>query len=104
MAQKVDITLVDDLDGSTATQTVPFGFNGTMYEIDLNDKNSEKLRKALMPYVEGARKVNGAAKRSTKPSGEAKRIREWAQSQGMDVPDRGRVPASVREAYAVAHS
>jgi len=47
MAQKVHITLEDDLDGGDATETVSFGLDGRSYEIDLNDKNAGKLRKAL---------------------------------------------------------
>ena len=62
MAQKVHIVLVDDLDGSDATQTVSFGLDGTSYELDLNDKNAAALREALSGYVGHARKV-GASRR-----------------------------------------
>ena len=60
MAQKVHIVLVDDLDGTEATETVSFGLDGTSYEIDLNDKNAAALRDALAGYVGHARKVSGA--------------------------------------------
>lgn len=30
-------------------------------------------------------------------------IRAWARDQGLEVPERGRIPAAVREAYAAAH-
>ncbi|HEX6486220.1 MAG TPA: histone-like nucleoid-structuring protein Lsr2, partial [Nocardioidaceae bacterium] len=30
-------------------------------------------------------------------------IRQWARANGWDVPERGRVSAEVREAYAAAH-
>lgn len=104
MAQKVEITLVDDLDGTEAVETTAFGFNGTSYEIDLNKKNADKLRRALEPFVASARKVGSAPKRrGSSSTGEAKKIREWAQGQGMDVPDRGKLPQSVRDAYAAAH-
>jgi len=109
MAQKVNIVLVDDVDGSEATETVTFGLDGTTYEIDLNDKNAAKLRDALSGYVGHARKVGRAPSRGRKAaatSGDgasAKEIRDWARGNGYDVPERGRVSADVREAYAKAH-
>ncbi|MBB6627426.1 Lsr2 family protein [Nocardioides sp. KIGAM211] len=109
MAQKVHIVLVDDLDGSEATESVSFGLDGTSYEIDLNDENAAALRDALAGYVGHARKVGGAkgrAKRSSAPAAggaSAKEIRDWARSNGYDVPDRGRVSADVRQAFDSAH-
>jgi Lsr2 len=109
MAQKVSIILVDDLDGSEATETVSFGLDGTSYEIDLNDKNAAKLRDALSGYVGHGRKVGAAPRRGRKSSAStndgpsAREIRDWARSNGHDVPERGRVSAEVREAYAAAH-
>ncbi len=103
MAQRVNIVLVDDIDGSDAVETVAFGLDGTSYEIDLNDKHAAKLRDALASYVGHGRKVSGgrrtrsAAKAATGTS--AKEIRDWARSNGFKVPDRGRIPADVREAF-----
>lgn len=109
MAQKVNIVLVDDLDGSEATETVSFGLDGTSYEIDLNDKNAAKLRDALSGYVGHGRKVGAAPRRGRKSAAattggpSAREIRDWARSNGHDVPDRGRVSAEVRDAFAAAH-
>ena len=110
MAQKVNIVLVDDLDGSEATETVSFGLDGTSYEIDLNDANAAGLRDALSGYVGHARKVGSTGRRGRRGTGagassgpSAKEIRDWARSSGYDVPDRGRVSAEVREAYDAAH-
>ena len=108
MAQKVNIVLVDDLDGSEATETVTFGLDGTTYEIDLNDKNAAKLRDALAGFVGHSRKVGSGPRRGKKsaasPDGaSAKEIRDWARDNGHDVPDRGRVSADVRAAYDKAH-
>ena len=108
MAQKVHIVLVDDLDGSDATQTVSFGLDGTSYEIDLTDEHAASLREALAEYVGHARKVGSGrrGRRSTAAASSgpsAKEIRDWARSNGYDVPDRGRVSAEVREAYDAAH-
>ena len=116
MAQRVNIILVDDIDGSDATQTVAFGLDGASYEIDLNDDHATALREALAPYLGHARKVTrggGGAKRSGRSAGgagaaaaggaSAKEIREWARANGHDVPERGRIPADVREAYEAAN-
>ena len=108
MAQKVHIVLEDDLDGSDATQTVTFGLDGSAYEIDLNDKNAASLRDALATYVGHARKVSGArrTRRSAASAGNghtAREIRDWARSNGHQVPERGRIPSSVREAFEAAN-
>ena len=108
MAQKVQIILEDDLDGGEASQTVSFALDGTSYEIDLNDKNAASLRDALATYVGHARKVSGSrrGRRSSASSGtgaSAKEIRDWARDHGHDVPERGRIPAAVREAFEAAH-
>ena len=114
MAQKVNIVLVDDIDGSDATQTVTFGLDGASYEIDLNDDHASALREALATYVGHGRKVGrgGGARRTRSTStastasasgASAKEIREWAKANGHAVPDRGRIPADVREAYDAAN-
>jgi len=108
MAQKVHIVLEDDLDGSDASQTVSFGLDGTSYEIDLNDKNASALRDALATYVGHGRKVSGSRRgrrssASTTNGHSAKEIRDWARSNGHKVPERGRIPGDVREAFEAAH-
>jgi len=108
MAQKVHIVLVDDLDQSDAEETVSFGLDGKEYAIDLNKKNARSLRDALAPFVAHARPVSGrGARRSAAKqaaSGAApSEIRAWARDNGFEVPERGRVSAEVREAYAAAH-
>ena len=107
MAQKVNIILIDDIDGSDADETVRFGLDGASYEIDLTKKHADDLRSALAPYVGHARK-SGGGRRSGRPSSNAggpsaSEIRTWARENGLDVPERGRVSADVREAYAAAH-
>ena len=59
MAIITTTTLVDDLDGTEAADTVAFALDGVAYEIDLNEENAEKLREALAGYVAGARRVDG---------------------------------------------
>lgn len=106
MVQRVEISLVDDLDGTEAAETVAFTLDGTAYEIDLSEKNAAKIRKGLDPYVSAARRVsrNGTARRRSTPAGPpAADVRAWAQSNGYEVPERGRIPAEVREAYAASN-
>ncbi len=110
MAQKVNIVLVDDIDGSDATETISFGLDGTTYEIDLNDKNAKALRDSLAGYVGHSRKVGAASRRGRKSAASAaasgtsaREIRDWARSNGYDVPDRGRVSADVRAAFEAAN-
>lgn len=107
MAQKVSIILVDDIDGSEATETISFGLDGTSYEIDLNDAHAAELREAFAAYVGHARKVTAprraAARRSSGSGTDTKAVREWARANGHEVSDRGRIPADLVAAYEAAH-
>ncbi len=113
MAQKVQVVLIDDIDGGDADETVTFALDGVTYEIDLNADNAAKLRDAFALWVGSARRVSGrsssarSASRSTgrrSASGEdTAAIREWAKQNGHDVSERGRISAVVREAYNKAH-
>ena len=106
MAQKKIVTLIDDLDGTQASETVAFSIDGTNFEIDLSAKNAAALRKALNRYTTAARKAgtHGSTSRtrvaipSTGHSRNAE-IRAWAHSNGHAVPARGRIPQSVVAAF-----
>ena len=106
MAQRVQIILEDDYDGSTADETVAFALDGAEYEIDLSGSNAAKLRDELAVWIGHARKTGGRRKRTTKPeaSSSTSEIRAWAVAQGLDVSSRGRVSAEVREAYERANA
>jgi Lsr2 len=115
MAQRVNVILVDDIDGSEAAETVTFGLDGVQYEIDLSSENADRFRDVIAPYVGHARRSggrrrssggsrsNGASSSSSRSGASAADIRAWARENGWDVPDRGRVSAEVREAYDAAH-
>ncbi len=104
MAQKVNIVLVDDIDGSEAEETVSFALDSSTYEIDLNADNAQKLRDALAPFIGHARRASSRGRRGRAAAGPTPgEIREWARSQGMEVSDRGRVSEEVRSAYNAAH-
>lgn len=99
--QKVNIVLVDDIDGSEASETVRFGLDGKAYEIDLNDKNAAKLRKALSPYLSNGRWTAGTRKKKSNVS--TSDIRKWANQNGFNLSTRGAIPKEARDAYAAAH-
>lgn len=106
MAKKTIVTLVDDMDGSEAAETIAFAIDGTSYEIDLSSDHAAALREAFAPYVAAARRTTGRNTRSA-ASGRSggstpKEIRAWAVDHGVEVPARGRVPAGVIEQYLAA--
>lgn len=112
MAQKVTVQLVDDLDGGTADETVSFSLDGVSYEIDLSARHAAELRDAMAQYVGPARRVGGRGgagraggrRRSGGGDNRTAQIREWARANGHKVNERGRIPATVVEAYEKAHS
>ena len=111
MAQKVQVLLVDDVDGGDAAETVNFALDGVSYEIDLSASNAEQLRKELSSWVgharrAGGRKTTSSSRRgSTGPSRrhDLSDIREWARAHNHKVSDRGRISAKVQAAYDEAH-
>jgi hypothetical protein len=117
MAQRVSVVLVDDIDGTEAAETVSFALDGVQYEIDLSEGNADTFRETMAAYIGHARRAGGrkrtgsSAGRTGGRSGgtvnssgaSAADIRAWARENGWDVPERGRVSAEVREAYAAAH-
>ena len=105
MAQKVVVTLFDDIDGSEAAETIAFGLDGKSYEIDLNQANAKQLRKALAPYVEAGRKrsKSGKAYKQTEVAPDPAAVRAWSQANKLEVPARGRIPKKVYDAFNEAH-
>jgi hypothetical protein len=94
MAQKAQVVLVDDLDGTPAEETVTLGLDGRHYEIDLSTANAKALRNELKDYVHSARPTAPPA-----PRHQAAAIRRWAQKNGYGVSARGRIHQDVIEAY-----
>lgn len=113
MARQVITSLIDDIDGKPASQTIEFGLDGVSYSIDLSDRNADRLRAALHPYIDagtrvgrvtpGGRRVvhRGLPARPSRDQTAA--IREWATKAGHEISNRGRIPARIVEAYEEAH-
>jgi len=109
MARKIQTLFIDDLDGSEADGTVRFGLDGADYEIDLSTEHARALRDALERYVSAARRAGGSARRPARGGAKAPaaglnttEVREWAKAQGIEVKERGRVPAEVVARYRAA--
>jgi len=101
VAQKIQTLFIDDIDGSPAEGTVRFGLDGTEYEIDLNGEHAQALRQALTRYIDaarrrpGARQPAGSRRRAGAGGVDSTKVRDWAKSQGIEVKDRGRIPAEL---------
>jgi hypothetical protein len=110
MAQRTQVFLTDDLDGTNISAgkggTVTFALDGRTYEIDLSNKNSNALRKAVAPYVKAGRPLRtsrGARVKRTQVGADVRTIKEWARANGYEVNDRGRIPNDIREAFDAAN-
>ncbi len=122
------VTLVDDLDGADADETINFSVNGKYYEIDLSVKNAKKFYEFMQTYTVHGRRVTAArpGRRTNAPTAPAptsaatpaarpttyartskdqnKAIREWAKKNGHEIPARGRIPNHIQEAFEAAHT
>ncbi|WP_238009807.1 Lsr2 family protein [Dactylosporangium sp. AC04546] len=113
MVRRVIHTLVDDLDGERADESLGFEVDGVRYEIDLSAANAQRLRDALAPFVGAARRVGrgpvagGGRGRTYRPERDSRRvsrarnqaIREWGQSLGLEVSARGRLSRELVARY-----
>jgi hypothetical protein len=111
MAQKVEVRLLDDLDGAQADETVKFALDSTEYEIDLSSQHALELRKSLDQFLGAGRRVGrmsgGSRRGSTQSSGRSaaehrernQAIRDWAKSKGMEISDRGRISQDLVDQY-----
>jgi hypothetical protein len=104
MATKVLTTLQDDIDGSDATQTVRFALDGVEYEIDVSDRNANRLRNSLSEFIAHGRRMGG--RRGPKPASssdvDTKAVRKWAEANGIEINARGRIPTDVVERFKAA--
>jgi hypothetical protein len=120
MAQRTIIQLTDDLDGKPIPEgkgeTVRFSLDRADYEIDLAERNAKALRTDLAKYVSAARSTSSAGRsgggrgRGGRTGARAARgydpkaVRAWAESQGIAVSSRGRVPADLVARFQAANT
>ena len=108
MASKIHVTLVDDLDGGTAAETISFSLDGQHYEIELSARNAGALRKAVGPYAEAGRRLTtprrgrGQAHRQVHTDVDPAAVRAWAIANDYEISTRGRVSAAIIAEYRTA--
>ena len=110
MAQKVQVVLVDDLDGGHAEETLTFSLDGVSYEVDLSHDNAAQFRDAMAPYVGHGRRIGGSRRTSSRSAGRAPgspdpaEVRSWAKAEGIEVNERGRISAELMSRFLAARA
>jgi hypothetical protein len=109
MARKVEVKLVDDIDGGEAGETLTFSLDDTNYEIDVSSKHADDLRANLWPFISKARKIGRGGVATPRRAADTtlarsdraqnKAIRDWAKRKNIELSDRGRIPRSIVEQY-----
>ena len=120
MARKTKVVVVCDRHRgeAEATATIEITINGERKRLDLCAEHLAELRRAMRPWLRssgggtntGSSRASsgGGARRSGSGSGKPRRntdgpaIRAWAKKNGYQLPERGRIPAEVRQAYTAA--
>lgn len=114
MATVTTTVLIDDLDGSEASETVQFAIDNHLYEIDLSVVNAGRLRNKLAKFVDAAtpaavrpsrqgRKITTKVIATPGSKEQTRAVRDWARKNGHEVSDRGRIAQSVLLAFHEAH-
>jgi hypothetical protein len=115
VARQIITMITDDLDGGEASETLTFALDGMSYEIDLNSENASKLRDFMSTYIEAGTRTgrvgSGAQLQrhrvtpvSSHPTFAENRqtnqaIRAWANANGYELAERGRIPQHIVDAY-----
>lgn len=104
MARQEITQYFDDLDATPLSEgqvkIIRFSFDGTDYVLDLSEDNARAFYETLDPFLKVARKDTKDVLKKVNPAD----VREWAQSKGMEVANRGKIPQEVMRAYRDAHS
>jgi hypothetical protein len=112
LAQKVNITFVDDIDGSEAIATIPFSYQGKDYELDLSQEHIEELEGALEKFIKHARRAGGSgrgkrgggsASSASSNREETQKIRAWAIDQKLPINPRGRISQDIQDQFYAVH-
>jgi hypothetical protein len=111
VAQKVSVTFACDYDSKEIPDgeqmTRAFSLDGRDYEIDLCEKHSQKFDEVLKRFSDRARRATGRVTRTKRRTAAHRQhsaeVRAWAKRSGIDVSDRGRIPAQVIKRYEASH-
>lgn len=110
MARQISVQLISDLSGDLipedAGETVNFAIDGTAFEMDLTHEEAQTMRELFAEYSSKARRIGkattGGRSKSPASTDEAKRIRAWAEENGIEVNARGRISTELREKWLAA--
>jgi hypothetical protein len=98
-------------DGSAATsETVRFGLDGWVLEVDLDAEGARDLRAVLAPYAAAGRRTAvtvtpvaapdaAASGTSAAATGERAAARAWLEANGHRIGTRGRISATLMTLY-----
>ena len=111
VAQKVSVTYACDYDQKEIPpdqhRVRRFSFDGRDYEIDLCSWHSDSFDETISRFAQYARKpaVRAPAfkRRTAAHRQHSASVRAWAKNMGIEVSDRGRIPAAVVARYDAAH-
>jgi hypothetical protein len=106
VGRRVSTQRVDDIDGSTAAQTVAFTIDHRRFEIDLSDANAAALRAVFAPYIAAGREAhpgrnaaqqngaqnNGAPKSASKKSVSRKSADQKSGPHNIAAPQKKPAP------------
>jgi hypothetical protein len=120
MPQIQIVRLLDDVEYAEgheveATETRELTVGGVRYRTVLCEANAKDFDADMERWTEHAEKITGShssgkskavGATKSKPKGDDRsvQVREWARTQGMQVSDRGRLPAEIVAAYDAAHT
>jgi hypothetical protein len=109
MSKRIHYLLIDDIDGSVATETITLTLDGVSYVLDLNADHAASLREAIAGWTVHARRLKAPTRRrgsgpaaSSTAGLDLADVRRWARESGYEISDRGRIPGTVLAAYQAA--
>ncbi|UKF28233.1 Lsr2 dimerization domain-containing protein [Clavibacter nebraskensis] len=100
--------MTDDVDPrNEATESVRFGIDGIVHEIDLDPAGARALRAALAPYVAAGRRTtvtitpirDEPTRHAARPAGERAAARAWLEANGHTLGPGGRISATLMTLY-----
>ena len=111
VAQKVSVTYACDYDQKEILpgqhRVRRFSFDGRDYQMDLCTWHSDSFDETISQFAQYARKSPARApvvkRRTAAHRQHSAGVRAWAKKMGIEVSDRGRIPAAVVTRYDAAH-
>lgn len=104
MGRRTEVVMTDDLDPEqTADETLRVALDDVTVELDLTSENAARLRETLQPWLAAGRRVRVRRRRAaSEERGMNMAARAWAQAQGIEVSEKGRVPKEVKRQFQAA--